>query len=521
MSSATTLPQDSVLEKTLLGLCLESQDNYDRMAQVLQGDASKVFFAPNHQRAMTAIQTLLREGRATDLAGMKIELTKLKAWHDNSEEEVLGYFDASIANRGYSQGVEGIAMHLAGLSLKRMTIAVCNDFLSRAYDGSTDGFEIAQALSDASSQLDGPITKHNIKHVGDLIQPFFDKLESNQKILQSGERSIIGQSSGLTVFDEFTGGDQPGDLHIIAARPGEGKSVLALEMAKGGAMAGDGQAILSLEMDDDMQIARLISDMSNVYNHKIQRATVDAIDWERLIRTADAIKKLPIFLEFCPGLTILQLEPRIRWLVRTKGVKRVFIDYLQLMDSDNATKSEIQNENLRIGKITKRLKQLAGKLGIAIVLLSQMSRDIEKRPGEKIPILSDLRDSGSLEQDANNVTFLYSPSRYDKTIPNYLLKFYPKVDSHDMQRLTFLVRSKSRNGAIGMVPVWNDRQYCRMSTITERHIYHELGMLDLVPPHLAVKFGWEVGVQQELFASMDKNNQSQNTGGSNGDDFPF
>jgi replicative DNA helicase len=224
-------------------------------------------------------------------------------------------------------------------------------------------------------------------------------------------------------------------------------------------------------------------------------------------------------------LTILQLEPRIRWLVRTKGVKRVFIDYLQFMDSDNATKSEIQNENLRIGKITKRLKQLAGKLGIAIVLLSQMSRDIEKRPGEKIPILSDLRDSGSLEQDANNVTFLYSPYRYDKTIPNYLLKFYPKVDSHDMQRLTFLVRSKSRNGAIGMVPVWNNRQYCRMSTITERHIYHELGMLDLVPPHLAVKFGWDVGVQQELFSAMDKNNGSHKIEGSNnqsnGDYFPF
>jgi replicative DNA helicase len=521
MSSATTLPQDAVLEKTLLGLCLESQDNYDRMAQVLQGDASKVFFAPNHQRAMTAIQTLLREGRATDLAGMKIELTKLKAWHDNSEDEVLGYFDASIANRGYSQGVEGIAMHLAGLSLKRMVIAVCNDAIGRAYDSSSDGFELVQTCASALSQLDGPITRHNIKHVGDLIQPFFAKLEANQKILQSGERAIIGQGTGLATYDEYTGGDQAGDLHIIAARPGDSKSVLALTMAKGGAMAGDPQAILSLEMDDDMQIGRLIADMSSVHNHKLQRATVTAVDWQRLVKTGEEVSKLPIYFEFCPGLTILQLEPKIRWLVRTKGVKRIFIDYLQLMDSDNASKFEMQNENLRIGKITKRLKQLAGELGIAIVLLSQMSRDIEKRPGEKIPVLSDLRDSGSLEQDANSVTFLYSPSRYDKTIPNYNLKFYPKVDREDMSRLTFLVRAKSRNGAVGMIPVWNDRQFCRISTITERHIYHELGMLDLVPPHLAVKFGWEAGVQQALFDAMDLNNQPQNIGGSNGDDFPF
>jgi replicative DNA helicase len=125
--------------------------------------------------------------------------------------------------------------------------------------------------------------KHNIKHVGDLIQPFFDKLESNQKILQSGERSIIGQRTGLAVFDEFTGGDQPGICTSLQQDRAKANLFLRLTMAKGGAMAGD-PSNLSLEMDDDMQIARLISDMSNVYNHKIQRATVDAIDWERLIR---------------------------------------------------------------------------------------------------------------------------------------------------------------------------------------------------------------------------------------------
>jgi replicative DNA helicase len=222
-------------------------------------------------------------------------------------------------------------------------------------------------------------------------------------------------------------------------------------------------------------------------------------------------------------LTILQLEPKIRWLVRTKGVKRIFIDYLQLMDSDNLSRSEMQNENLRIGKITKRLKQLAGELGIVIVLLSQMSRDIEKRPGEKIPILSDLRDSGSLEQDANSVTFLYSPSRYDKTIPNYLLKFYPKVDKEDMGRLTLLVRAKARNGSVGMVPVWNDRQYCRISTVRDRHIYQQMGLMDLIPDSLAVKLGWDVAVQQQLFESMDENNISQNQNqDSNGSNFfPF
>ena len=519
-------PQDVFLEKTLLGLCLESHDNYDRMSQILQGDAAKVFFQPSHQQAMSAIQTLLRTNRATDLAGMKIELGKLKAWNESTEDEIVSYYEAAISNRGYAQGIEGIATHLAGLSLKRMVIAVCNDAIGRAYDPGSDGFELVQLCASALARIDGPLTRHNIKHISEVIQPFFDKLEANQKKLQSGERTIVGQTTGLEAFDEFTGGDQDGDLHIIAARPGEGKSVLALEMAKGGALAGDPQAILSLEMDDDMQIGRLLADMSGIHNNKIQRATLTAVDWEKITKTGEEISKLPIYLEFCPGLTIMQLEPKIRWLVRTKGVRRIFIDYLQLMDGDAMTKNEIQNENLRIGKITKRLKQLAGELGIAIVLLSQMSRDIEKRAGEKKPILSDLRDSGSLEQDASNVTFLYSPSRYDKEIPNYLLKFYPRVDHADMQRLTLLVCAKRRNGAVGMVPIWNDRHVCRMSTIRNRDIYQQLGLLDVVPDHLAVRFGWTAGVQQELFKSMDANNgksdktQDQNQQG-NGDYFPF
>jgi replicative DNA helicase len=514
-----TPPQDHGLEKTLLGLCLESQDNYDRMAQVLQGDASMVFYFPFHQSSMTALQSLMRQGQAVDLAGMRIELTKLKAWTYSSEDDIVGFYEAAIANRGYSQGIEGIAMHLAQLHAKRSSITLCEQVMRQAYDPSTDGFEVLQNLALASSRIDGPLMNHNIKHVSELTGPLLKKLEEAQAVISSGTREIIGQTSGLELLDDVTGGDMPGDLVIVGARPGGSKSVFALEEAKAGAMAGDPQAILSLEMDDDMQVGRLLADMGGVQNNKIQQAKANAKEWEAMHRAAEDVSKLPLYLEFCPGLTILQLEPRIRWLVRTKGVKRIFIDYLQLMCTETSTKHELHNENIRIGAITKRLKFLAGNLGISIVLLSQMSREIEKRAGEKIPMLSDLRDSGNIEQDAVKVYFLYSPFEFEKSVPKYCAKFYPLMDYHELKRLTFIVVAKQRNGVTGMYPVWNDRQFCRISTIRDHSVYQRLRMVEQVSEELQAKWGWQ-GQQGVLF---DENEIVSNESSSNGskDMFPF
>lgn len=521
-SRMTTPPQDATLEKTLLGLCLESHENYDRMTQTLQGDASTVFAIPSHAKAMTAIQTLIRENKATDLANLKIQLTKLKGWSETTEDEIIGYFEAAMSNRGYAQGVEGVALHLAQLQVKRMVIAVANDAIQRCYDQTTDGFEVLQVSASAFSRLDGPLTRHNIKHVADLIQPFFDKIQEAQRLIASGNLEMIGIPTSSTLLDETTGGDQPGELITIAARPGEGKSIKALEDAKAGAMAGYPQAILSLEMDDDMQIGRLLADMANINNSTIQRAKLTTEDWAKIQSVAENVAKLPIYLEYCPGLTILQLEPKIRWLVRAKGVKRIFIDYLQLMDGESSNKYQAQNESLRIGAITKRLKQLAGELGIAIVLLSQMSRDIEKRGGEKIPMLSDLRESGSIEQDSNKVIFLHSPAKYVQNDPNYLVKFYPNADQHVMKRITFLVMQKSRNGATGMFPMWFDRPFCRLTDIIEKSIYMQIGMVGTVPDTLALKWGWSGDYQQKLFnENENENGQHEAIASEGGDFFPF
>mgnify|MGYP000911631203 CR=1 FL=1 len=489
-------PSNIDVEKSLIGLCLENQDNYDLMLRTIPSDPASIFFAPNHRDVLNAMDKLAKAKEVFDLTTLKIQMTKAGTWNDSSTELILGFYDAASSNR--SMAVEMMAMHLMELYIKRTMIEQCNQTIRQCYDSTSQAQEILANHQSGISKIDGPIAKNNFRTIAELYDTYLENLEVQQAAINSGERHVIGQSTGLTVVDHHTGGDKAGELIIIAARPGEGKSTYVLNAAMAAAKNGEAQAILSLEMDDYMQVGRIAANEGSIPNNRIQQAKLTAQDWAQLHAIRNAMLQMEIYLEFCAGLHILALEPKIRYLVREKGVKRIFIDYLQLMNSPaESAKAAFDNQNSKVSQITKRLKELAGELGIPIVLLSQMSRDIEKRQGEKRPMLSDLRDSGSIEQDANTVLFLYSPWKYEETFTGYCSRFYPAfdLDVNDdkiaMSRLTFVIIAKQRNGKLMSVPIWNDRKFCRMSDIRETGMYKKTNAMVLLTdePELMKRLG--------------------------------
>lgn len=477
-------PQDTTLEQVLLGLCLESPDNYEMMTRIVSGDPAAMMFSRRNAEIMQAMTNIVNRRGSIDVSSIRIELTRMGRWSDDDgPEEVMALYSAASSNR--SSSIDAVAGYLGDLHRKRMLLEACIKAQAAIYDPAIPFEQIAARHHSDIAAIDTHVTKFEFRAIGEILDGFRHHLQTQQEIIASGKRDIVGQPTGSSVVDYHTGGDKAGELIIVAARPGEGKSTWVLNAAKHGALIGDAQGVLSLEMDDYMQLGRIVADAANVPNNHIQQAKLSPEDWASINAVCNDLSKLMIYLDFCPGLDIVALEAKMRYLVRVKGIKRVFIDYLQLMDaptekSSKADRNAYENFNQKISKITKRLKQLAGELGIAVVLLSQMSREVDKRAGEKFPMLSDLRDSGSIEQDANTVLFLYSPYSYEGTISGYCAKFYPHMNLDDMRRLTLVIIAKQRNGKTFTAPIWNDRKYCRMGDIRQMEMYQRLGMVGLL-----------------------------------------
>ena len=518
-------PQDITLEQVLLGLCLESQDNYEIMMRVIAGDPAAIMYSRRNAELMQAMTNLVMQKQSFDVSTIRIELTRMGRWDaDSGIDELAALYNAASSNRGNS--VDSVASYLGDLHRKRMLIEACTKGLQGAYDPTQSSIDVIGKHQSDLAKIDTHVAKFEFTTYGEQIDPFLARMQQKQEEIAKGDRDIVGQPTGSTLVDYNTGGDKAGELIIVAARPGEGKSTYVLQAAKAGALRGDAQGILSLEMDNDMQLGRALADFANIPNNRMQQAKLTVEDWAAINGVRDDFARLPIYLDFCPGLDIVILEAKIRYLVRVKGIKRVFIDYLQLMDSPKTKgeKRDFANFNMKISEITKRLKQLAGELGIAIVLLSQMSRDVEKRTGEKMPMLSDLRDSGSIEQDANTVIFLYSPFSYEESNAGYCFKWYPQMGIEDMRRLTFLIVAKQRNGKVFKCPIWNDRKYCRMSDIREMGIYSRLGVMGLFDEDeaLMAKLGIiALSNQIQLFPTQNENQNASTIDSPVGDFFPF
>jgi replicative DNA helicase len=291
--------------------------------------------------------------------------------------------------------------------IQRSLIRISSEIIEDSYDETTDVFDL---LDKAESKL-YEVTQGNIKRSSETAQSLV--LQAKKRIEEiAGQEGLSGVATGFEKLDKITSGWQPSDLIIIAARPAMGKTAFVLSMARNMAIDfGMPVALFSLEMASVQLITRLISSETGLSSEKLRTGKLEKHEWEQLSTKVKNLEKAPLYIDDTPSLSIFDLRAKARRLVSQHGIRIIIVDYLQLMTAGGNGKGG-GNREQEISTISRNLKALAKELNVPVIALSQLSRAVETRGSSKRPLLSDLRESGAIEQDADIVSFLYRPEYY-------------------------------------------------------------------------------------------------------------
>ncbi|RZS93225.1 replicative DNA helicase [Aquimarina brevivitae] len=393
-------PQATDLEEVVLGAMMIDKKGVDEIIDILNPD---VFYKEAHQYIFEAIYKLFQNSEPIDLLTVSSQLKK------DAKLEVAGgdYYLIQLTQKVASSAhIEFHARIILQKYIQRSLIKISNEIIEEAYDETSDVFDLLDA---AESKL-YEVTQGNIKRSTETAQSLV--IQAKKKIQEiSNKEGLSGIPSGFDKLDKLTSGWQPSDLIIVAARPGMGKTALTLSMARNMAV---GQnipvAFFSLEMSSVQLITRLISSETGLSSEKLRTGKLEKHEWEQLNVKVKDLEKAPLFIDDTPSLSIFDLRAKARRLASQHGIKMIVIDYLQLMTAGGSGKNG--NREQEISTISRNLKALAKELEVPVIALSQLSRAVETRGGSKRPLLSDLRESGAIEQDADIVAFIYRPEYY-------------------------------------------------------------------------------------------------------------
>ncbi len=393
-------PQAVDLERVVLGAMLIDKKGVDEVIDILHKEA---FYVEAHQHIFEAIFELFQDTKPIDILTVS-NLLKQK----NKLEKVGGdYYLIDLSRSvGSSAHIEFHARIILQKFVQRSLIKISTEIIEEAYSDNQDVFDL---LDQAEARL-YEVTQGNLKRSAESAQDLV--IQAKKKIEEiSNKEGISGIASGFERLDSVTSGWQPSDLIIIAARPGMGKTALTLSMARNIAVnAGQPVAFFSLEMSSVQLITRLISSETGLSSEKLRTGKLEKHEWEQLNVKVKALEKAPLFIDDTPSLSIFDLRAKARRLASQHGIKLIIIDYLQLMTAGSSQKGG--NREQEISTISRNLKALAKELNVPVIALSQLSRAVETRGGSKRPLLSDLRESGAIEQDADIVSFIYRPEYY-------------------------------------------------------------------------------------------------------------
>ena len=393
-------PQAVELERVVLGAMLIDKKGVDEVIDMLHED---VFYVDAHQKIFSAIHELFQDTKPIDLLTVS-NLLKQRKHH----ESVGGDFYLIELTRGVgsSAHIEYHARIILQKYVQRSLIKISTQLIEEAYEDSQDVFDL---LDQAEARL-YDITQGNLKRSAESAQDLV--IQAKKKIEEiSNKDGLSGVPSGFEKLDEVTSGWQPSDLIIIAARPGMGKTALTLSIARNIAVnKGLPVAFFSLEMSSVQLITRLISSETGLSSEKLRTGKLEKHEWEQLNVKVKTLEKAPLYIDDTPSLSIFDLRAKARRLASQHDIKLVIIDYLQLMTIGSTQKAG--NREQEISTISRNLKALAKELNVPVIALSQLSRAVETRGGSKRPLLSDLRESGAIEQDADIVSFIYRPEYY-------------------------------------------------------------------------------------------------------------
>lgn len=437
-------PQAIELEEAVLGALMLEKDALTNVIDILKPQS---FYKEAHERIFSAIERLFARSEPVDILTVTQELKK------TGELDIVGgpYYITQLTNRVASAAnVEFHARIISQKYIQRELIRTSTETIKDAYEESSDVFDLLdKAEKGLFSIVEGNIRK-NYDKMSTLIRKAIEQIET----AKNRKDGLSGVPSGLTALDRLTSGWQNSDLLIIAARPAMGKTALVLTMARNAAVEFNKPvAVFSLEMSSLQLVTRLISSESELSGEKLKKGTLEDYEFQQL---NDKIKKLaeaPLFIDDTPGLSVFELRAKARRLKEQHDIQLIIVDYLQLMTAGGEGKGNREQE---ISTISRSLKGLAKELNVPVIALSQLSRAVETRGGDKKPQLSDLRESGAIEQDADMVMFIHRPEYYNIT-----------EDETGMPTagMAELIVAKHRNGPVDSVKVRYIGQYTKFGDL--------------------------------------------------------
>lgn len=398
-----TPPQDNTAEQAVLGAMLTSKD---AIADVLERVKPEDFYKPAHELIFDSIIDLYSRGEPADAVTVAAELEKKGELTRAGDYTYLADLLASIsvaANAGYYAQIvhdKAVLRRLVDASIKIAQLG---------YQGEGEVDKIVDEAQQTIYKVTDGRGSEDYKPLKDLLEPTFDEIEA----LNSHSDVLTGVPTGFAELDELTNGLHAGQMIIIAARPAMGKSTLALDIARSASIKNKlTTAFFSLEMSQMEIVMRLLSAEANVKLKHIRNGGMTNEDWDRLQRKLGSIEDAPLFIDDSPNLTMMEIRAKARRLKQRHDLKLVIIDYMQLMSSGR----RVESRQLEVSEFSRQIKLLAKELEIPVIALSQLNRGPEMRQDRK-PMLSDLRESGSLEQDADIVLLLHREDAYDRDSP--------------------------------------------------------------------------------------------------------
>ena len=433
LSDGKIPPQAIDLEEAVIGAMLIDEKGVNEVIDIL---SPEIFYKKSHQLIFESIQRLFRESEPIDLLTVSADLKK------NKNFEIIGgdFYLINLSQKVSSSAhIEYHSRIIQQKFIQRKLISISNEIIQKSYNESTDVLDL---LDEAESKL-YDIAQNNIKGSSETAQNLVIQAKNRIEEIGNREGSLSGISTGFEKLDRLTSGWQPSDLIIVAARPGMGKTALALSMARNISVQKKiPVAFFSLEMSSVQLITRLISAETGLSSDKLRTGKLADHEWQQLNVKVSDLESAPLYIDDSAALTIFELRAKARRLASAHDIKLIVIDYLQLMNLGSSNKAG--NREQEISTISRNLKALAKELNIPVIALSQLSRAVETRGGTKRPILSDLRESGANEQDADIVSFLYRPEYYGIT------EWDDDMKTPSEGQGEFIV-AKHRNGALDSI----------------------------------------------------------------------
>ncbi len=446
-SAGRVPPQDLEAEMSLLGALLISGDTFSDVLEIV---SAKDFYDPRHSKIFAAMASLFEDHRKIDLVTLSSELRKQKTLKEVGGGPYLTELTNYVPTASHT---EDYANLVAQAALRRRLIQAGTDIASAAYDGKTKIEElVGQAEQDLFAVSDKTV-KSNYTAIGDMLVEAYDRIEE----LHKNKGALRGLRTGFHDLDKKTAGFQKGDLIIIGARPAMGKTTLAQNLAYNVATRNgthNGVLFFSMEMAKSQIVDRIVSDISGVSNWKIRTGDLVDEDFARIGDAMGEMSEVPLFIDDTSSMTVLEMRNKARRAAHEHDIGMIIVDYLQLISGGERYAG---NRVQEVTEISRGLKTLARELEIPVVALAQLSRSVTGRDDPR-PVLSDLRESGSIEQDADLVMMLHRVDYY-----------HMNEEGYEPTNITELILAKHRHGPVGKVELYFHPELLRFMSLDKEH----------------------------------------------------